>query len=621
MFRYILLYISALIVALLLFVKYNHNSIEKVKQREEELVSIEYNTVISNYEMHASLYYLNTVNQADVLSIFRDATSKDPLLKAEARKKLHAKLVSGYENMKLFQIRQLHFHLPDNESFLRFHRPEKYGDNLTGIRSTVEYVNREKKAISGFEEGRIFNGYRFVFPISYEGRHLGSVETSVSMKSVIDSIKKNLGGMVNFIIKRDVVERKVFDNEKSNYKVSCINDDYLYDKEVFRECPKAMTGAMLKTIPDINAHFAEKKTFSTIFYFEGSYHIRVFLPIFNPVTKERVAYLTTTRKSPAIGDLEQREDIGVVMIALILGIIVFFYKKSHDASQRLEKVFNFQNNIVILTDGNTLKFANRTFYNFFGYGSLGEYLKKYKCICDQFVDDEAFFSLAKVGPQDRNWLEAMQKLPERKRIVSMFSQYETLHDFAVSINILDRDNIIVTFADITENIKEKMSLKGRIMIDPLTQAYNRTYFDESAALLLEKNKIAGYRTACILFDIDFFKKVNDTYGHNVGDDVLRGVVRLVKANIRPEEKLIRWGGEEFIILSRVRSEEEAQMVAEKIRAEIEQHYFDIVGKVTCSFGIALYDPLRELKYLIEYADRALYEAKKSGRNRVVFYEK
>jgi diguanylate cyclase len=158
--------------------------------------------------------------------------------------------------------------------------------------------------------------------------------------------------------------------------------------------------------------------------------------------------------------------------------------------------------------------------------------------------------------------------------------------------------------------------------DGLTQVHNKRSFD--VAIEREVSRASRYQRhlALILFDIDHFKKINDTRGHLAGDAVLRQVTSLVAANVRRDDILARVGGEEFALLAPELSVESARVVAEKLRALVARTPFrfeDAEIAVTVSFGIAgvtLDAPLSPTE-LYQHADARLYEAKKSGRNRVM----
>jgi diguanylate cyclase (GGDEF)-like protein len=120
-----------------------------------------------------------------------------------------------------------------------------------------------------------------------------------------------------------------------------------------------------------------------------------------------------------------------------------------------------------------------------------------------------------------------------------------------------------------------------------------------------------------MFDIDFFKHINDSFGHDVGDKVLKAVAKMVSENIRNTDIFARYGGEEFIIIAPETTKEDAKILAEKLRSLIRNLHFEEGINVTCSFGVASLEKHDTKETLLKRADEALYEAKKTGRNKVV----
>ena len=121
-----------------------------------------------------------------------------------------------------------------------------------------------------------------------------------------------------------------------------------------------------------------------------------------------------------------------------------------------------------------------------------------------------------------------------------------------------------------------------------------------------------------MFDIDHFKAVNDTYGHDVGDAVLREISALVRDNIRENDTLARWGGEEFMVLSVRSNMKYAKQVADRLRKAVAEFSFTgVPGQITSSFGVALHNTGESGEELVKRVDKALYKAKETGRNKVV----
>jgi two-component system, chemotaxis family, sensor kinase Cph1 len=153
--------------------------------------------------------------------------------------------------------------------------------------------------------------------------------------------------------------------------------------------------------------------------------------------------------------------------------------------------------------------------------------------------------------------------------------------------------------------------------DSLTRVWNRYRIE--AAIDVELNAADRYSRPCalVLFDVDHFKRVNDTHGHEAGDRVLVGIAGLVGRILRNTDHLGRWGGEEFVVLATNSRLEDAVRLAERLRSGIEAIDFGDVGRITASFGVAACTPDDTRRALVDRADRAMYRAKEGGRNRVV----
>nr|MDH3175077.1 GGDEF domain-containing protein [Bacillus pumilus] len=160
-------------------------------------------------------------------------------------------------------------------------------------------------------------------------------------------------------------------------------------------------------------------------------------------------------------------------------------------------------------------------------------------------------------------------------------------------------------------------MERRAYIDGLTNIFNRSSFIERTQMILEED---AQDTAVMLFDIDFFKQINDTHGHHIGDEALRHVVTICQQHLKMDDLFGRYGGEEFAICLPHHSFEEACHIAERIRHSFEMSFFENDEekvRVTASFGIAhtAYDP-NVLETLLFEADQALYMSKRQGRNRI-----
>ncbi len=150
--------------------------------------------------------------------------------------------------------------------------------------------------------------------------------------------------------------------------------------------------------------------------------------------------------------------------------------------------------------------------------------------------------------------------------------------------------------------------------DKLTGLYNRAKFDEVLAYELSRNKRVHHPFGLALIDIDFFKLVNDNFGHHAGDDFLIEIAQLIQNNIRETDILMRWGGEEFALICLGTDLTGISTLMENIRKKVEQHHFVKVGKKTISAGVTIYRENDTQTTILTRADEALYLAKNSGRN-------
>lgn len=289
-------------------------------------------------------------------------------------------------------------------------------------------------------------------------------------------------------------------------------------------------------------------------------------------------------------------------------------EKLKEQAHYIQTIIDAQEDIIIATNGIRIVYANRSLLNFFGYPTLEPFIEDSTCICHRFIPDEHFFHLGKVAP-DELWVNTLMRLEEKDRIVIMESDEAITHYFKASVIPFNDSHYIVSFHDVSATLLKEEILISKAYHDPLTHAYNRQYFYEYIAKWSRKSTKYS-QLGIILLDLDNFKSINDTYGHLRGDDVLITTAKAINEVTRTNDPLIRWGGEEFIILLELESSEALARVSETIRAAIASAPIDEVGYVTSSIGITLMEKSEPLEMALKRADDALYRAKKEGKNRV-----
>ena len=176
----------------------------------------------------------DNIRTPEVLSLVARAEATDSKTeRARLRDALHERLRPLYERMLENGFFQLHFHLPGAVSFLRFHRPAMFGDSLWSVREGLRVAQTRQAPVSGFEEGRVVNGFRHVFPLEHEGRFVGTVEASFSFLGWLQYHAEKRQGLYRFLIRGDLVDRKVWPEEKQrNYGEAPRHPGFVTDRRV-----------------------------------------------------------------------------------------------------------------------------------------------------------------------------------------------------------------------------------------------------------------------------------------------------------------------------------------------------------------------------------------------------
>lgn len=328
-----------LAINFLLFIE-KEIAVKEHLKKEANQIKLTYNAIEKKHKKIADIIFKTHINKKEITSLFQKAITKNIKQKNNTREKLYLKLKETYQALEEYDIKQLHFHLPNNESFLRFHKPHKFGDNLTTIRETVSYVNKNKKPIHGFEEGRIYNGYRYVFPLfDKKKNHIGSVEVSFNTKAFSKVFYKEFNKLNVFLIPKKLVRKKVFKAEYKNYKSSHLKDfyiekdalDYLGDEHVQEKFHMKISK---KDKDFLNNKALKNKVFTTI----GKGYEIILIPIENPISKKTEAVFLV-RNTKSFYDLKIfHYQIMAWSSSLLIIIISFLLYKNKIAKHKLIKL-------------------------------------------------------------------------------------------------------------------------------------------------------------------------------------------------------------------------------------------------------------------------------------------
>ena len=286
---------------------------------------------------------------------------------------------------------------------------------------------------------------------------------------------------------------------------------------------------------------------------------------------------------------------------------------------KIKSILDAQDNIIIVTNKEEITNVNKKFLDFFGVDNFDEFIKSRKNIFDFFQEEFGFITKEQITKQE-SWIKYIKDLHEIDRIVKIKSALEEEKIFAINVDYYENkdDYYVFSLTDITK-LKEKSNLlEYQASHDKLTGLFNRNRFDEIYTKEIKRTKRYNNELSIIIFDIDDFKMVNDTYGHQIGDEVLKEIAKITLNGVREQDINVRWGGEEFLILLPQTNITGALTVASKIKSAIKEHIFtDKSLKITASFGVSQLLEEDDEVSLISRSDKLLYEAKKTGKDKVI----
>lgn len=560
------------------------------------------------FSLHKTLSNIITSEEKRIVKLYKSRLHKNlksygvvESFKEHNRDKLYNLIKARYEILKQendsFSV--MHFHTKENRSFLRMHLLKKYGDDLSSFRHIVVDTNTQLVEHSGFEEGIHGYLYRIVVPVFDNEIHLGSVEFGLKL----DYFTKNLNRLLpdtNFgLLFKEQNEKESQNKYKKLKDYSLIIDDNnFYDSLIDK----------IDLTKKYNILHLDGKSYivsSDIYIkdYNGNDAIQILFAIditkFEDDLKKQFIFFLLIGGS-------------TYLISLLLINIGFkrYINSIEKQSKKLEEYTEIisENIIVSSTDlEGKITYASNAFCEISGYSKDELVGSAHNVIRHEDTPTELFEDLWNTIKKENVWKGEMKN----KRKDGSF--------YWVNIIIsptYDDNKKLNGYTAIRQDISNKKAIEEISQRDKLTQAYNRLKLDEVIEMEMERSKRYNSIFSVIIMDIDYFKKVNDTYGHLVGDQVLIQTVEILQSHLRKLDTLGRWGGEEFMIVCSDTDANGATILATKLKEAMDNHQFETVGNITGSFGVVQY--IDDDKYnIIKCCDDALYKAKKDGRNRVV----
>lgn len=292
------------------------------------------------------------------------------------------------------------------------------------------------------------------------------------------------------------------------------------------------------------------------------------------------------------------------------------YFKNKKFLGMLNNVMDSHRDILFSIENEDIIYANKKFLDFFNVSSINEFHKKNISIQNLIINHPLSKIKLDKNITTEDFVELLYSMKEEQRTIALKNINKEVRIFLIKITFIKEDYRLMHLIDITDMAKRSCLLEEQAHLDNLTKVYNRHRFLEFVQEIEDSER--DY-SLCII-DIDHFKAVNDEFGHDVGDIVLREVAGVLKDNIRGNDVLARWGGEEFILLIDGVGIEMGYVVAEKLNKKLKEKFIPEIGRnITASIGISSNAMGLSMDEIRIQADKALYEAKRNGRNQVVKY--
>lgn len=605
---------------------------------QSQILETSYKAVTQMYRVSIESYFKHVVLQKDVLDILHDAKYANAEKKSILRDSLFRLLYPIYESdLKKMGMSQLHFHTTQGESFLRFHSPSENGDPLFDIRPSIKIANIDKKFVSGFEGGRIFPGFRYVFPIINKNEHLGSVEISLPYESIESELSKLLTCKNQVLLmKKSVTTDLVFDAYKDFFMLSSLSNEFVVENKKISNFPEKSIkvpiidkiNTLVKQEYNIEKLLLSGQNFSTSIVDGKNGYIVNFHPIYD--TSDSLAAYAVTYGEMNELILLQRKYLIVNFIGcftiFLFSFGAYIYSKQNEKIL-LEKI-KFEtivettiNGILLLNTDGKIKFMNLAGCKMLGF-RVGE------------VNDKNSHSLIHVHDalHGKEYCHILASI----RLQSSYEGEELFrkkngHKISVWVNansfIQDDKSVgsVMIFRDITQEKKDKKQIEHLAYYDALTDLPNRKLLLDRLSLTIKESSRSLEFGGLLFIDLDDFKTLNDTYGHDRGDKLLQEVALRLQAQLRTCDTVARFGGDEFVILvtklgnDEDRAKDELYKIGQKLLQAIviPYHFLMIEYNFTASIGGTLFlDDTKTVDDILKNADTAMYEVKKEGKNEI-----
>ncbi len=595
--------------------------------------NLDWNAVTLLQQKGKDVYFDVAVNNTKILSLLKEASN--PTKRDDVRQALYQLLETTYAKMVKDGIYQFQFTLPDSTSLLRFHAPRYFGDNLGDIRSSYQSANRFHKEVQGFELGRIVAGLRYVFPLNLKGEHVGSVELSTRLETLLHHIRLLDKDAQYAFIFHPRLQNALFETFHSNYMPS------LFAENWWMENPKSPLFSDIKPLSDymnevasslqqnmnVSESMEQEKPFVQVVKLDGMSQRVIFLPVFD-IENTLLGYLVSARPASELDRLDENFWIEVLFTGLFLGLIGFIafrVMKHQDDLRVAATAFNVQEAMMITDENRKILRVNKAFSDITGYSKEDVVGQDPKILSSGRQSREFYMDMWAELNEKGVWLGDVWN-----RRKSGQEYYERLSILAVKNRQGVVTHYVGAFFDITKSKKDEAEIRRLGFFDSLTGLANRRLVMNRLQHAIDSIQRTHQYAALLFIDMDRFKNLNDTKGHEFGDKLLVQVGERLNLAVREGDTVGRLGGDEFVVLFEGldscldKAAHEVEVLAEKLKESLSEPY-DLSGFSyisTPSIGLALFSDSHRLTVdeILRKADSAMYQAKQSGGHAVRLFD-
>jgi len=578
--------------------------IDYIKDRKENYQENIYQE--EAYKMRKGVLELINIKKkatiAIALSLAKDQALKNYLSKNQIPLYYYKNIIHSYKKSTHYKNIWIHVLDKDLNSLYRSWSSKK-NDNLRTIRKDLVTALESKKVISSISSGKYDLSMKAIVPIMKDGKILGLIEVISHFNSIAKQMEHfNISSIVLLDINKSTKLKKPFTK-------IFLDKHYVANFNAPKE--------MLAHMKEIGvSKYTELKS---LYIIENDYLISSIK--LHCIHNQEIGDYVMVKKLSSISSIGveflffKEFTFGVVLFFLMIGIVIFimFY---YIRKQKIyyKDILDSSTNIIIINNRKNIVDVNDAFFRYFEeFTSLIEFQKEHRDICDFFVEEEGYLKSSMKGV---HWINYLLENAKENNIVKININTSNYYFKVSASKIMNNSKLFsVVLSNITEQENYKKSLEKLTITDPLTQIGNRRHYEKKIEEEIRRANRYERNLSLMMFDIDHFKRVNDTYGHDVGDIVLKEYTALVKSLVRNEDIFCRVGGEEFMLILPDTDVKSSYVIAEKLRKSIEK--FDCRVQITMSFGLVSHQKNEKSDDIYTRVDSALYEAKNSGRNKVI----